>query len=782
MAILLASVILLLALVILLYAFISNQFQLQYVAMHSSRNLPLHLKLAALWAGQEGSLLLWAFLQVLFTAIISHQSLIKETAISKWAGMILGIISVFFIAMVLFFSNPFTQLAVTPADGLGMNPLLRHPAMVSHPPILYLGYVGLSVPFAYAIAAVILNQIDKWPKLIRKWLLISWLALGTGIFLGARWAYGVLGWGGYWGWDPVENAGLMPWLTATALLHGLSFQGKQKGFKVWNVSLAVLSFGLVLLGTFITRSGLIESVHAFTRSELGPYFLSMILIVLMGSLILLLIYRKSFGELIYPEKVISREGSVFFTLIILVLITLSILSGTLLPTLTNGRFSAPTQWFNQVIGPQLGALVFLMGVCPLLGRYGRQIKGSIWKGLPPFLGFLFTPVIAYLLGFEKSIALIGFALAGIAGGTAIGEVIFNLLTRIKNKGGISGIKTLPLTRNHGHGGQLVHLGVVLMAIGVIGTQLFSSGTNITLSPGEMVEVQDYTLVYEDLSQDYQEDVYSTSALISVYRKAQFLDFLEPQLLYYVDYEQTIAKPAIRAGIVEDLYIVLFQWFQSGVVNLNVTINPLSSFLWFGGFLLMVGGFLAWWPSALGQGGDHPKKIDRNSNVLGLLFVILIFFVLIFSFWGDRPNLINQSGRLLPGQPVPKISAVDINGTVFSLEKHTGKTILVHFWATWCAECEEELRMIEKTWRELDHQKFEFVGIAMNDTHSDAAAMATQLDLSFTLIADPDGMICDAYRVSAVPETIVIGPTGEVVKFFIGAMNEESLKQALFPTQ
>jgi cytochrome c-type biogenesis protein CcmF len=514
---------------------------------------------------------------------------------------------------------------------------------------------------------------------------------------------------------------------------------------------------------------------------MGPYFLSMILIVLLGSLTLMLIYRKSFGELIYPEKVISREGSVFFTLIILVLITLSILSGTLLPTLTNGRFSAPTQWFNQVVGPQLGALVFLMGVCPLLGRYGRQIRESIWKGLPPILGLLLTPLVGYLLGFDKSIALIGFALAGFAGGTAKGEVIFNISARMRNKGGVSGIKKLPITVKQGYGGQLVHFGVVLMAIGVIGTQMFSSGTNITLSPGEMFEVQDYTLVYNDLSQDFQEDVYKTSALISVYRKSQLLDYLEPQLIYYVDYDQTIAEPVIRAGIVEDLYIVLFQWFSSGVVNLNVTINPLSSFLWFGGLLLMVGGFLAWWPSTSGKSGDHPKKIDRN-NVLGLLFVFFVVVVLIFSFWGGILNPKNRSGRLLPGQTAPSISAVDINGQVFSLEEHTGKTVVVHFWATWCAECEDELRMIEKVWGEVDQQKFAFVGIAMNDTNSDVAAMSSQIDLSFPLIADPDGMICDAYGISAVPETIIIGPTGEVVEFFIGAINEEKLKQALFPAQ
>jgi len=368
-----------LAVILLLVALATNQFQIKAVAQYSSRDLPFYLKITAIWAGQEGSLLLWAFLQTLFASIIAAQIKQGKKHLHGWSVVILTFIAAFFIGMTLFFSNPFQTISPIPLDGQGMNPLLRHPGMIFHPPVLYIGYVGLSVPFAYAISALLVGEVTGWIKPVRRWLLISWIALGLGIFLGARWAYDVLGWGGYWGWDPVENAGLMPWLTATALLHGLGMQARGKGFKVWNVSLAVLSFGLVLFGTFTTRSGLIESVHAFSISGSGPFYLVMIGLVMIGSLILMILRRESFGELIYPEKIFSREGAFFFTLLLITLITLSILLGTLLPAMTGGRFSAPPAWFNQVVGPQLAAIGVVNGYLSFAWEVVYKKVGLLWQ-------------------------------------------------------------------------------------------------------------------------------------------------------------------------------------------------------------------------------------------------------------------------------------------------------------------------------------------------------------------------------------------------------------------
>jgi cytochrome c-type biogenesis protein CcmF len=292
-------------------------------------------------------------------------------------------------------------------------------------------------------------------------------------------------------------------------------QARGKGFKVWNVSLAVLSFGLVLFGTFTTRSGLIESVHAFSISESGPYYLVMIGLVMIGSLILMILRRDSFGELIYPEKIFSREGAFFFTLLLITLITLSILLGTLLPAMTGGRFSAPPAWFNQVVGPQLAALVLLMGICPLLGKWFQKGR-SLWQLLPPFIGTFLMSGVALWLGFTKPVALIGLAIAGFAGGSVVGEIglVFSSLIGQKKTGKRVGWKRL--------GAHLVHFGIVLMAIGVIGTQLFATELTLTLSPGERVDLGEYELLYEDLFQETTNDHLDTWVNITVYKDSATL--------------------------------------------------------------------------------------------------------------------------------------------------------------------------------------------------------------------------------------------------------------------
>lgn len=768
---------LLIALILLMIAFITNQFQVQYVAYHSNQLLPIHLKLSAIWAGQEGSLLLWAFLQVLFAALIAKRSKFGDSTLSNWATVFLTIIVVFFCAMTFFFSNPFVTISPVPIDGQGMNPLLRHPGMIFHPPVLYIGYVGLSVPFAFALASLIVGKVDAWPREVRNWLLMSWLFLGIGIFLGARWAYDVLGWGGYWGWDAVENAGLMPWLTATALLHGLVMQERGKGFKVWNVTLATLSFVLVLFGTFITRSGLIQSVHAFSRSQLGPYFLGMIGITLIGTLTMMILKRKAFGELEYPEKLFSREGAFFFTLLLLTLITLSILAGTLLPTLTDGRFAAPPAWFNRVVGPQFGALVLLMGVCPLFGRIIGAVKTSLWRAPPPLIGVVLIPTAAYLTGYDQTVSLIGFAVAGFAGGSALGEIGFNIVGRIKRNGHKKGLASLPVAGRHGYGGHLVHIGVILMAIGVIGTQMYSFEDNVTLLPGESAKVGDYTLVYEDLFQESAEDHVDTWASISVSRELSYLTTLEPQITYYPAYGQTMAEPAIRAGIGEDLYLVLFQWEHSGEISVSVQVNPLSTFLWIGGLILMIGGVLAWWPRKLGADREELKR-QRIWTQIGAFAVIIVVIILLIALWGNSFGWFGKAERPLPGQIAPDFSAMDTGGEVLSLSDYRGQVVVINFWATWCPQCEAELLAFEAVWTDYQANGALFIGVAMDDNLTAVTEMASELQISFPLIVEEEGQITSAYGVTAVPETFIVDPEGNVAYFQIGVVNETQLRDEL----
>ncbi len=772
-----SAALLLLALLLLFFAFITNQFQLIYVAEHSSLALPFSLKLSALWAGQEGSLLLWAFLQALFTALVARKLDKDESNMAAWATVLLGGISAFFIAMTLIFSNPFLINSIVPVDGLGMNPLLRHPAMIFHPPALYVGYVGLAVPFAYALAALICGDVDLWIDRSRRWLLMSWLFLGIGLFLGARWAYDVLGWGGYWGWDAVENAGLMPWLTATALLHGFDMQSRQKGFKVWNVSLAILTYGLVIFGTFTTRSGLIQSVHAFSQSAVGPYFLAAIGLVLVGSLVLMIVKRKAFGHLIFPEKLISREGATFFSLLLLVLITLSVLVGTLLPTLTNGSFSAPPEWFNRVVGPQLGVLVFLIGICPLFSKVLKSIRKSIWRLVPPLLGIALALVFGWFGGFRLPAALIGLAAAGFAGGTTLGEIGFSIAGRIRKSGFREAFGHLPFAGKHGYGGHLVHLGIILMAVGVIGTQMYATEEQMTMLPGDTAEVGSYTLIYEDLFQETAEDHLTTWASVAVYRNSEYTVTLDPQMAYYPDDDQTMAQPAIRASLGEDLYLVLFQWDETGQVSLSAMINPLSGFLWLGGMVLVFGGVLAWWPHSEGKTDAENKRLRTRSQIVAFLGMI-VFIILLYTLWGPTVNMNRSTGRPLPGEQAPVFTATDAGGELFDLADYRGQIVVVNFWATWCPQCKDELPEFESVWREVEGQGVQFVGVAMDDTEAAVIQMASEMDITYPLIVEEASGITSLYGITGVPETFIIAPDGNIAYFHIGAVEPEVLQNEL----
>ncbi len=351
------------ALVALLTLFLGNNFTIRYVAQHSSTLIPFYLKVSAVWAGQEGSLLLWCFLQALFAAISLGKPPRNTQHLIPWATVFQSIITAFFVAVALFVSNPFTPLGQSIVDGQGLNPLLRHPGMIFHPPALYIGYVGLAVPFAFAMAALVTRKVEGWTAAMRSWILIAWLGLGLGLLLGMRWAYDVLGWGGYWGWDPVENAGLLPWFTSTALLHSAVMQQEKRGFKVWNMVMAIFSFVLVLFGTFATRSGMIQSVHAYAQSDLGNYFLAAIIITLAGSLILLFTRSRDLTSGQNIERLFSRDGMFFLTLVLFSMLTISVFIGSVLPTiteaLTSQRYEAGPAWFDRVTGPQFGALVLI---------------------------------------------------------------------------------------------------------------------------------------------------------------------------------------------------------------------------------------------------------------------------------------------------------------------------------------------------------------------------------------------------------------------------------------
>jgi cytochrome c-type biogenesis protein CcmF len=779
--------ILALTLLILLIAFLSDQFKIRYVAEHSSRALPLYLKVSAVWAGQEGSLLLWSFLQALFGALVVVRPSDRTRPLVPWATVFLSVITAFFTAMTLFLSSPFTQLATTPPDGQGLNPLLRHPGMIFHPPALYLGYVGLAVPFALALAALVTRRVENWPAAARRWTLAAWLFLGLGLLLGARWAYDVLGWGGYWGWDPVENAGLMPWLTATALLHGVVMQGERRGFRVWNVLLAVFSFVLVLFGTFTTRSGLIQSVHAFARSNLGPYFLAAIVLTLGGSLALMVGRRSTLAAPRPSDGLLSREGMFLLTLILFLTITGSVLVGSVLPTITEAlgdqRLEAGPAWFDRVTGPQFGAVVLLMGVCPLLGRAAAALRRLRGRGLPALLGAVLVTAVAVLAGFTRPISLVGFAVVGLAGGTTLLEYGRDVVDRSRRRKEhvLQALWHLFGRNRRKYGGYLVHAGVILMALGIIGTRIYPFETEVVLASSEPVDVGGYTLVYEELRQEPADDHLSTWASFSVYRDGAYVTTLQPQMNQYQNFEQTVAVPALRAGLREDLYLILAGWDRDEeTVTLKVFVNPLATFLWLGGLIFLAGGTVAVWPAARAARLPVPQARRRTiGTTVGLAAGLLVLIAAGLAMWGPGHGTVAQStGRPLPGQAAPDFTLSVLDGTTITLSDLRGQVAVVNFWATWCPPCEDEMPDLQAVWEEYQVEGVVLVGVAFDEEEAAVQEMASRLGVTYPLGLDLGDRISTAYGITGVPETFVVDGEGKVAYVHIGPVNAEELREEL----
>jgi cytochrome c-type biogenesis protein CcmF len=781
-----AAGLLALALLGLAAAFVGDQFQIRYVAQHSSRALPLYLKLSAVWAGQEGSLLLWSFLQALFAALVVARPSDRARPLIPWATVFLSLIAAFFAAVTLFLSDPFAPSATVALDGQGLNPLLRHPGMIFHPPTLYLGYVGLAIPFAFALAALITRRIEDWPAIARRWTLAAWLFLGLGLFLGARWAYDVLGWGGYWGWDPVENAGLLPWLTATALLHGAVMQEQQGSFRVWNVLLAVFSFALVLFGTFTARSGMIQSVHAFARSNLGLYFLTAVLVALVGSVVLM-VYRRSSLTAPHPlGELLSREGMFFLTLNLLLTLTGSILVGSLLPLITEAfadqRFEAGPEWFDRVTGPQFAALVLVMGVCPLLGRAAVTLRQFRGRGLLGLGGAALVTAIATLAGFTRPVSLVGFFVIGLAGVTVVVEYVRGAVARSRRgeENVLQALWSLFGQSRRRYGGYLVHAGIVLMALGVVGTRLYAFETELVLAPGEPVTVQGYTLVYEELQGESAGDHLSVRAALAVYRDNAYLTTLQPRMNRYANSEQMVAIPALRAGLREDLYLVLAGWDGGGdTVTVKVFVNPLAGFLWLGGLVFLAGGAVALWPLARVVRLPVPQARRRAPvAAVSLVAGVAVFVAAVVAMWGGTLEAIQITGRPLLDQPAPDFTLDLLDGSTLTLSDLRGQVVVVNFWATWCPPCKTEMPDLQAVWEEYQAEGVVLVGVAFDDEAAAVRESADRYGVTYALGLEAEGSISTAYGVTGVPETFVVDADGEVAHVYIGPVTADELREAL----
>jgi cytochrome c-type biogenesis protein CcmF len=600
-AVLVVAVFLLVAATSLICSFLTHDYGVQYVAQHSSRLMPWYYTLAAFYGGQEGSLLYWTMMLAIFSsiAVLLHRR--APSVLMPYVVAVLMALDGFFLVVLNFVSTPFGRTRLIPEDGAGLNPILQDPGMLLHPPMLLMGYMSFAIPFAFAVAAMITGRLDSaWLRAIRRWTLAAWSIQTTGLLLGAWWAYHVLGWGGYWGWDPVENAALLPWLTATAFLHSTMVQERRGNLKVWNLGLIIATFLLSLFGTFEVRSGIISSVHSFSYSAIGPYFLGFLAVVLVASIGLFL-YRL---PRLRPEQefttILSREGSFLVNNLLLTGIAFATFWGTIFPILSevvrNQTMTVGRSFYQQVNGPLFLLLLFAMGVGPLLA-WRRASWQSIWRNFRwPAVAAALCALILPLLGVTTVWANIGFSACLFAAGTILYELWRGVRVRHSHGEAYPRAFTMLISRHRQrYGGYLVHLGLVVLAVGVIGSQFFQANADAQLNAGQSVAIQGYTLTYEGISDTVQNSVDVIRTHFVIAQSGHKVADIYPGQRIFPGFEnQPASIVSITTYGFNDLYVFL-AGFDASSATVQVFYNPLVPLVWLGGLLMLIGGVTCWWP-------------------------------------------------------------------------------------------------------------------------------------------------------------------------------------------
>ena len=627
-----------LACLTIIYSNLTDNYSLEYTYRVSNSTTPTFLRITALWGGQNGSILFWNWLMSLYIFFVFLRSWKSNRDLLPWVIAVSIGTQAFFILLTIFFANPFARLYADAAgnvsaavfqpaglvpysapDGQGLNPLLRHPGMIIHPPMLYLGFVGLVIPFAYAMAALIAkNKTDSWIRAMRRPTLIAWLFLSLGLLLGARWAYDVLGWGGYWGWDPVENSALLPWLTTTAFLHSVIIQEKRGMFKIWNMILIVLSFCLMVLGTFVTRTGVISSVHSFARSSLGVPFLGFTAVVLVGSFALIALRSDLLKSENKLESLLSREAMFLLNNFLFMTLTFTVFVGTYYSMFSElfvgDKLTVGPPVYNQLIGPQVAALVLLMGIGPLVAWHKSSTEAlgrMTWK---PAVLAVAVMVLFFVAGINQIFVVIGFGLVTFSLAITVMEYWRGTRARHKlsHENYFQALTHLIERNRRRYGGYMVHLGVLIMGIGIIGSLNYQVQTQRSLAPGGQMQVGPYTITYEraltcdpstgQMSSDcapwYTErgqDVAVVAGYMTVQKAGQAPVRVAPYREIFLNGTGELTPPGVLSTVGEDLYL-LFLGEQSGFGTIKAYINPLIQFLWAGGIILVIGTIVAMWPT------------------------------------------------------------------------------------------------------------------------------------------------------------------------------------------
>jgi len=629
---------------LLIYLLISNRFEVAFVYEVTSRSMPTYLKVTAWWGGQAGSLVFWSWLLSAFASLVTLRSWDRDREFLPWVIVVTSVTTAFFLGLVVFFENPFARYWQTtagdviasmfapanatlfhPVDGRGLNPLLRHPGMIIHPPMLYLGFVSFVIPYAFAMAALVTGRSDdRWIRLTRRWTLWAWLFLSFGLVLGSRWAYDVLGWGGFWGWDPVEIAALMPWLTGTAFLHSVMIQEKRGLLKHWNMLLIILTYALVIFGTFLTRSGVLSSVHAFAQSAIGPAFFAFIGITLITSIALLIHRWPELRGETELRSMLSREALFLLNNLLFMSILVVCFWGVIFPLIselvTGQKVTVGPPFYNRATAPLFASLMLLMGIAPL-SAWGisaiRTLGRLLWRSAA--LALVIT-VVLFFTYTRNALALVGFFLIALVLLITLQEFWRAARARMRTQGEnfFAALWTLFGRDPRRYGGYIIHISMMLMAIGVLGIGFFQIQTQATVSVDDSMTLGDYTVKYESIAQFRAPDSRQvTRAVLGVYdSQGTHVGELYPRIDFYADAEQTMTIPGEHATLKDDLYVLLIDWqpATASAATFKIYVNPLVNWLWIGSLVFLVGILIAAWPRHEAEGA--PARIRRRAHADG----------------------------------------------------------------------------------------------------------------------------------------------------------------------
>jgi cytochrome c-type biogenesis protein CcmF len=609
----------------MVWALVTHDFSVSYVAQVGSRATPPFYTVISLWGALEGSILFWGFVLAAYTAAVVYFNRHRGGAMVPYATATLLGIGVFFYVLLVLPANPFHLVSPTPADGPGPNPLLQnHPLMAVHPPLLYLGYVGMSVPFAFAVGALLSRAPDdEWIRTTRRWTVTAWMFLTAAIIAGMWWSYEVLGWGGYWAWDPVENASFMPWLTATAFLHSVMVEERRGMLRIWNLSLVTATFLLTILGTFLTRSGVLSSVHAFSEGPIGKYFLVFIAIVFVSSLGLIAGRSSDMQSRGKLDAAVSRETVFLLNNLLFTLFTFTVLLGTLFPlvaeAVSGAKVSVGGPFFNKMTLPICMGLLFLMGVGPALPWRAASRDTIKRELLLPGGVAVLVAIASIVLGARNVFAILAFSFAAFALFVNVRQFTVGARARMRAHGEApwTALVRLVAGNRRRYGGFVAHIGAIVAAVAIAASSAFRSETEATLKKGETMTLRGFTIRLDEIWAAQEPQRFTVGTDVSLVRGGAVAGRLSPRLNFYATSDQPISTPAVRSRAAGDLYLNLMAFERDGsTATIRMIVEPLVPWIWTGGMIIVLGAALSSWPARKRAGAPARVAIAGQGEAGG----------------------------------------------------------------------------------------------------------------------------------------------------------------------